>query len=62
MLDPQVRALLEAPNFVHVATLMADGSPQSVAVWRALALHRAAVHGALNARRTAAAAGLARPA
>jgi PPOX class probable F420-dependent enzyme len=33
MLDPQVRALLEAPNFVHLATMMADGSPHSVAVW-----------------------------
>jgi PPOX class probable F420-dependent enzyme len=32
-LDPAVRALLEAPNFVHVATLMPDGSPHSVAVW-----------------------------
>jgi PPOX class probable F420-dependent enzyme len=33
MLDPDVRALLEAPNYVHVATLMPDGSPHSVAVW-----------------------------
>ena len=32
-LDPDVRALLEAPNFVHVATLMPDGSPHTVAVW-----------------------------
>lgn len=32
-LDPDVRALLEAPNFVHVATLLGDGSPTSVAVW-----------------------------
>ena len=32
-LDPDVRALLEAPNFVHVATLMPDGAPASVAVW-----------------------------
>ncbi|HEU4976635.1 MAG TPA: PPOX class F420-dependent oxidoreductase [Baekduia sp.] len=35
-LDPAVRALLEAPNFVHVATLMPDGSPHSVAVWAAV--------------------------
>ncbi len=35
-LDPDVRALLEAPNFVHVATLMPDGSPHSVAVWAGL--------------------------
>jgi PPOX class probable F420-dependent enzyme len=32
-LDPGVRALLEAPNFVHVATLLPDGAPASVAVW-----------------------------
>jgi PPOX class probable F420-dependent enzyme len=32
-LDPGVRALLEAPNVVHLATLMPDGSPHSVAVW-----------------------------
>ncbi|MDP9346939.1 MAG: PPOX class F420-dependent oxidoreductase [Actinomycetota bacterium] len=32
-LDPEVRALLEAPNFAHVATLLPDGSPASVAVW-----------------------------
>lgn len=33
MLDPAVRALLEAPNFVHLATLTADGGPASVAIW-----------------------------
>lgn len=33
MLDSAVRALLEAPNIVHLATLTADGSPASVAVW-----------------------------
>jgi PPOX class probable F420-dependent enzyme len=32
-MDDQLRALLSAPNFVHVATLMPDGSPHSVAVW-----------------------------
>jgi PPOX class probable F420-dependent enzyme len=32
-LAPDVRALLEEPNFVHLATLMSDGSPQSVPVW-----------------------------
>jgi len=32
-LDPDVRALLKAPNFVHLATLMPDGSPHSVAIW-----------------------------
>jgi PPOX class probable F420-dependent enzyme len=32
-LHPDVRALLEGPNFVHLATLMADGAPHSVAIW-----------------------------
>lgn len=32
-LDPDVRALLEAPNFVHLATLMPDGAPHTIAVW-----------------------------
>jgi PPOX class probable F420-dependent enzyme len=32
-LEPDVRALFERPNYAHVATLMPDGSPHSVAVW-----------------------------
>ena len=32
-LSNDVRALLDSPNFVHLATLMPDGSPQSVPVW-----------------------------
>jgi PPOX class probable F420-dependent enzyme len=32
-LDGMARELLEGPNFGHVATLMPDGSPHSVAVW-----------------------------
>lgn len=32
-IDPQAAELFGAPNFVHVATLMPDGSPHSVAVW-----------------------------
>jgi len=28
-----VRKLLEGPNFAHLATLMADGSPQVTPVW-----------------------------
>ena len=28
-----VRALLEEPNFAHLATLLPDGSPQSAPVW-----------------------------
>jgi len=32
-LSPEVRALLEAPNYAHLATVARDGSPRSVAVW-----------------------------
>jgi len=32
-LSKEVKALLDGPNFAHLATLMPDGSPQSVPVW-----------------------------
>src|SRR5207237_139628 len=32
-LSNEIRALLDAPNFAHLATLMPDGSPQSVPIW-----------------------------
>jgi PPOX class probable F420-dependent enzyme len=32
----EVRALLESPNFVHVATLLPDGTPHTVPVWAKL--------------------------
>ena len=32
VIDDEVRALFEAANFGHLATLMSDGSPHSVAV------------------------------
>ena len=32
-LPDTVRALLEGKNFVHLATVMADGSPQCSALW-----------------------------
>ncbi|MEA2123791.1 MAG: hypothetical protein QOI80_573 [Solirubrobacteraceae bacterium] len=32
-LDDPTRALLERPNFVHVATVLPDGGPHVVAVW-----------------------------
>ena len=32
-LTPEVHALFDAPNYGHLATLMPDGSPHSVAVW-----------------------------
>jgi len=32
-LSQDVKQLIDGPNFAHLATLMADGSPQSVPVW-----------------------------
>jgi PPOX class probable F420-dependent enzyme len=32
-LSTEIRQLLDGPNFGHLATLMPDGSPQSVPVW-----------------------------
>ena len=32
-LSSEIKALLDRPNFAHLATLMEDGSPQSVPVW-----------------------------
>ncbi len=32
-LSEDVKRLLDGANFVHLATLMPDGSPQSVSVW-----------------------------
>jgi PPOX class probable F420-dependent enzyme len=32
-LEPEVRELFEGPNYAHVASLLPDGSPHSVAVW-----------------------------
>jgi PPOX class probable F420-dependent enzyme len=32
-LAPEVKNLIDRPNFAHLATLMPDGSPQSVPVW-----------------------------
>ena len=32
-LPDEVRSLLEGPNVVHVATVLPDGAPHSVAVW-----------------------------
>ena len=36
VLSPEIRELLEAPNFVHLATVLPDGSPHSVPVWARL--------------------------
>jgi PPOX class probable F420-dependent enzyme len=32
-LSAETRALVDRPNFAHLATLMSDGSPHSVPVW-----------------------------
>lgn len=32
-IPPDVRELLDAPNYVHLATLRADGSPRNWVVW-----------------------------
>jgi PPOX class probable F420-dependent enzyme len=32
-IDPAVRELLAAANFVHLATLLPDGGPHSVTIW-----------------------------
>jgi PPOX class probable F420-dependent enzyme len=32
-LTPDVQALFEGPNYGHLATLMSDGSPHTVALW-----------------------------
>jgi PPOX class probable F420-dependent enzyme len=32
-LSPETRQLIDRPNLAHLATLMPDGSPQSVPVW-----------------------------
>ena len=34
-LSSEIRQLLDRPNFVHLATLMPDGSPHTVPVWAA---------------------------
>ena len=35
-LAEEVRALLEAPNFAHLATILPDGAPHVVPIWVAL--------------------------
>lgn len=32
-LSPEVRAVLDAPNYAHLSTLRADGSPRNWVVW-----------------------------
>ncbi len=35
-IPPEVRVLLDAPNYVHLSVLLRDGAPMSMAVWCAL--------------------------
>jgi PPOX class probable F420-dependent enzyme len=35
-MPPEVRRLLDRPNYAHVATLLPDGAPHSVPVWIAI--------------------------
>jgi len=54
-LGPDVRALLEAPNDAHLATVARDGSPHSVAVWVDLEGDRILIgagHDSMKARTT----------
>src|SRR6266436_3340547 len=32
-LSSEIKSLVDGPNFAHLATLLPDGSPQSVPVW-----------------------------
>jgi PPOX class probable F420-dependent enzyme len=40
-MNDEVRGLLAGPNIAHIATLLPDGSPHSVAVWAGLEGDRA---------------------
>jgi PPOX class probable F420-dependent enzyme len=54
-LAADVRALLEEPNFAHLATLLPDGSPQSAPVWVGVEGDRILIatgEGSLKARNT----------
>jgi PPOX class probable F420-dependent enzyme len=55
VLPEDIRALVRGPNFAHLATLMADGSPQVAPVWVDLEGERILVstnEGSLKARNT----------
>lgn len=54
-LSPEVRALLDRPNFVHLSTIMPDGSPQNAPVWVGLEGDRVLIgtgDGSLKAKNT----------
>ncbi len=43
-LSDEARELFERPNYVHLATLMPDGSPHSVAVWAGMVGDRIGIY------------------
>ena len=54
-LTEEIRQLLDGANFVHLATMMPDGSPQSVPVWAGREGDRIVIctgEGSLKARNT----------
>lgn len=54
-LSDEIRQLLDRPNFVHLSTLMPDGSPQSAPVWVGLEDNRILIgtgEGSLKAKNT----------
>ncbi len=54
-LSDEIRQLLDRPNFVHLSTLMPDGSPQSAPVWVGREDNRILIgtgEGSLKARNT----------
>jgi len=55
-LTAEIKQLLDGANFVHLATIMLDGSPQSVPVWAGREGDRIVIctgEGSLKARNTA---------
>ena len=54
-LSDEIKALLDRPNFVHLATVLPDGAPQSAPVWAAREGDRILIatgEGSLKARNT----------
>ena len=45
-----VRELLEAPNYVHLSTLRADGSPRNWVVWVGLVVYDVPAGGLVRGR------------
>ena len=54
-LSDEIKALIDGPNFAHLATLMPDGSPQNAPVWVGRAGERILIctgEGSLKAKNT----------